>query len=302
MLNIALLIKKYSVPFLFGLIGFLLLLTGLMKNQSLEFIFAAIVIFLSAGVSALNVSGKISPSLTRIIGFVSLGVAIIVLFFTFGSVSETVEHQKDYKACKGLSIRNLKDAQTAQKAYLVKNKVYASDWNTLVTFIKEDSIAILDAEGSVPSRKITEKERDYLVKFNLYKKGQAIDNKMNEMDAYYLSKSPICPFELTTFRRDTVNVSFIETTFTKNRSYMKERFDNGYGEFVAESLKFIPFTEKKDSWKIDTATVVIGSDTLSTVLIKGTLPLTAIKDAPKKETMFFGKLDNNDLSGSWEVQ
>ena len=121
MLNIALLIKKYSVPFLFGLIGFLLLLTGLMKNQSLEFIFAAIVILLSAGVSALNVSGKISPSLTRIIGFVSLGVAIIVLFFTFGSVSETVEHQKDYKACKGLSIRNLKDAQTAQKAYLVNN-------------------------------------------------------------------------------------------------------------------------------------------------------------------------------------
>ena len=302
MLNIALLIKKYSVPFLFGLIGFLLLLTGLMKNQSLEFIFAAIVILLSACVSALNVSGKISPSLTRIIGVVSLGVAIIVLFFTFGSVSETVEHQKDYKACKGLSIRNLKDAQTAQKAYLVKNKVYAPDWNTLVKFIKEDSIAILDAEGSVPSRKITEKERDYLVKFNLYKKGQAIDNKMNEMDAYYLSKSPICPFELTTFRRDTVNVSFIETTFTKNRSYMKERFDNGYGEFVAESLKFIPFTEKKDSWKIDTATVVIGSDTLSTVLIKGTLPLTAIKDAPKKETMFFGKLDNNDLSGSWEVQ
>ena len=302
MLNIALLIKKYSVPFLFGLIGFLLLLTGLMKNQSLEFIFAAIVILLSAGVSALNVSGKISPSLTRIRGFVSLGVAIIVLFFTFGSVSETVDHQKDYKACKGLSIRNLKDAQTAQKAFLVKNKFYAPDWKTLVKFIKEDSIAILDAEGSVPSRKITEKERDYLVEFNLYKKGQAIDNKMNEMDAYYLSKSPICPFELTTFRRDTINVSFIETTFTKNRSYMKERFDNGYGEFIAEALKFIPFTEKKDSWKIDTATVVIGSDTLSTVLIKGTLPLTAIKDAPKKETMFFGKLDNNDLSGSWEVQ
>ena len=308
MLNIALLIKKYSVPFLFGLIGFLLLLTGLMKNQSLEFIFAAIVIFLSAGVSALNVSGKISPSLTRIIGFVSLGVAIIVLFFTFGCVSEIVDSNfiKNSLLAKRDIDKSIIERFDIETIYLSENnklnKVYASDWNTLVTFIKEDSIAILDAEGSVPSRKITEKERDYLVKFNLYKKGQAIDNKMNEMDAYYLSKSPICPFELTTFRRDTVNVSFIETTFTKNRSYMKERFDNGYGEFVAESLKFIPFTEKKDSWKIDTATVVIGSDTLSTVLIKGTLPLTAIKDAPKKETMFFGKLDNNDLSGSWEVQ
>ena len=117
MLNIALLIKKYSVPFLFGLIGLLLLIAGLVKDQSLEFIFAAIVILLSAGISALNVSGMISPSLTKIIGFVSLAIAIVVLFFTFSSVSETVEHQNDYKACKGLSIRNLRDVQTAQKAY-----------------------------------------------------------------------------------------------------------------------------------------------------------------------------------------
>lgn len=302
MLNIALLIKKYSVPFLFGLIGLLLLIAGLVKDQSLEFIFAAIVILLSAGISALNVSGMISPSLTKIIGFVSLAIAIVVLFFTFSSVSETVEHQNDYKACKGLSIRNLRDVQTAQKAYLAKNKVYAHDWNTLVSFIKSDSIAILDAEGSVPSRKITEKERDYLVEFNLYKRGQAIDNKMNEIEAYYLSKSPICPFELKTFRRDTVNVSFIETTFTKNRSYMKERLDNGYGDFIPEDLKFIPYTNKKDSWKIDTASVVIGSDTLSTVLIGGNLPLTEIKGTSKKEKMFFGKLDNSDLSGSWEAQ
>ena len=55
MLNIALLIKKYSVPFIFGLIGFVLLLSGLMNNQSIEFLFASIVILGSAVVSALNV-------------------------------------------------------------------------------------------------------------------------------------------------------------------------------------------------------------------------------------------------------
>ncbi|MDA9207043.1 hypothetical protein N9O41_01800 [Crocinitomicaceae bacterium] len=302
MLNIALLIKKYSVPFIFGLIGFILLLSGMMNNQSMEFIFASIVILGSAIVSALNVSGKISSKVTKIIGFVSLAMAIVVLGFTFTTVQDTVKHNNDYKACKGLSIRNLRDVQTAQKAYLVKNQVYAADWKSLEKFIKEDSIAILDAEGSVPSRKITEKERDYLIQFDLYKKGQAIDNKMTELEAYYLSRSPECPVELVGFRRDTVNVSFIETTFSKNRSYMKERMDNGYGDFIATDLKYIPFTDKKAMWKIDTAFVVIGSDTLPTVRIAGDLPLTEIKGAPKKENMFFGKLDNSDLSGSWEVQ
>jgi hypothetical protein len=302
MQNIAILIKKYSVPFIFGLIGLVLLIVGFMKQQSLEFIFSAVVILGSAIISAFNVSGILSANMTKIIGFISLGMALVVLGFTYTSISETVEHNNDYKECKGLSIRNLRDVQTAQKAYLSKNNVYAHDWNTLVTFIKEDSIAILDAEGSVPSRKITEKERDYLIGFNLYKRGQAIDNKMTELEAYYLSKSPEIPAELIGFRRDTINVSFIETTFSKNRSYVKERKDNGYGEFSAENLKYIPFTENKKAWQIDTASVVIGSDTLPTVRIEGILPMSEIKGASRKESMFFGKLDNSDLSGSWEVQ
>ena len=302
MQNIAILIKKYSGPFIFGLIGLVLLIVGFMKQQSIEFIFSAVVILGSAIISAFNVSGILSANMTKIIGFISLGMALVVLGFTYISISETVEHNNNYKACKGLSIRNLRDVQTAQKAYLSKNNVYAHDWNTLVTFIKEDSIAILDAEGSVPSRKITEKERDYLIGFNLYKRGQAIDNKMTELEAYYLSKSPEIPAELIGFRRDTVNVSFIETTFSKNRSYVKERKDNGYGEFSAENLKYIPFTENKKTWQIDTASVVIGSDTVPTVRIEGILPMSEIKGASRKESMFFGKLDNSDLSGSWEVQ
>ena len=302
MQNIAILIKKYSGPFIFGLMGLVLLIVGFMKQQSIEFIFSAVVILGSAIISAFNVSGILSANMTKIIGFISLGMALVVLGFTYISISETVEHNNNYKACKGLSIRNLRDVQTAQKAYLSKNNVYAHDWNTLVTFIKEDSIAILDAEGSVPSRKITEKERDYLIGFNLYKRGQAIDNKMTELEAYYLSKSPEIPAELIGFRRDTVNVSFIETTFSKNRSYVKERKDNGYGEFSAENLKYIPFTENKKTWQIDTASVVIGSDTVPTVRIEGILPMSEIKGASRKESMFFGKLDNSDLSGSWEVQ
>ena len=77
---------------------------------------------------------------------------------------------------------------------------------------------------------------------------------------------------------------------------MKERMDNGYGDFIATDLKYIPFTDKKAMWKIDTAFVVIGSDTLPTVRIAGDLPLTEIKGAPKKENMFFGKALTNPIN------
>jgi hypothetical protein len=38
------------------------------------------------------------------------------------------------------------------------------------------------------------------------------------------------------------------------------------------------------------------------VRVAGDLPLTEIKGASKKENMYFGKLENSDLSGSWEIQ
>ena len=69
---------------------------------------------------------------------------------------------------KGIAIRNLKDVQTAQKEYEKKYGVYSADWNTIINFIENDSIADIVRKGSVPNRKITEKERDYLIQFGLY--------------------------------------------------------------------------------------------------------------------------------------
>ena len=160
MLNIALLIKKYSVPTIFGLVGLLLLFQGITTDQSIEFIFASIVILLSTVLSFLNVSGIISNKITKIIGFLSLSVAGVAIYITVNSVTDTVKHNDDYDFMKGISIRNLRDVQAAQKAYKDKYKVYAHNWETIINFIENDSIAQVDAEGTVPNRKITEKERD----------------------------------------------------------------------------------------------------------------------------------------------
>jgi hypothetical protein len=125
---------------------------------------------------------------------------------------------------------------------------------------------------------------------------------MSDLEAYILSKSKICPDDLKGFKRDTIKVSFLKTTFTENISYIKERRENGFGKFNVDDLKYIPDTNKKTVWKIATDKVVVGLDSVSTLRIEGVIPFTKIVGSKKKETVYIGKLEMNDLSGSWEEE
>ena len=234
------------------------------------------------------------------IGGVSLVLAAYAFYTALSSVGSSIQHNNDYALMKGLAIRNLKDVQVAQKEYEKKYGVFAADWNAIISFIENDSIADIVRKGSVPNRKITEEERDYLIQFGLYKKGQAIDNKMTDLEAYYLSKSDICPPELITFKRDTVMVSFIETTFTRNSGYLTEREQNNYGEFDAKKLRYIPFTNDKVEWNVDTIMKPSGTDTVCFFRLEGILPIPENEGAKADEIMALGSLLEFNLSGSWE--
>lgn len=300
MQNFSVLLKKYSVPFLFSALGIVLIVVSLVTEQPFEFILASIIILICSVFLFLTVSGSISNKITNMIGGVSLVLAAYAFYTALSSVGSSIQHNNDYALMKGLAIRNLKDVQTAQKEYEKKYGVFAADWNTIINFIENDSIADIVRKGSVPNRKITEKERDYLIQFGLYKKGQAIDNKMTDLEAYYLSKSDICPPELATFKRDTVMVSFIETTFTKNRGYLTEREQNNYGEFNAKKLRYIPFTNDKVEWNIDTVMKPSGTDTVCFFRLEGILPIPENEGAKADEIMALGSLLEFNLSGSWE--
>ena len=300
MQNFSVLLKKYSVPFLFSALGIVLIVVSLVTEQPFEFILASIIILICSVFLFLTVSGSVSNKITNMIGGVSLVLAAYAFYTALSSVGSSIQHNNDYALMKGLAIRNLKDVQTAQKEYEKKYGVFAADWNTIVSFIENDSIADIVRKGSVPNRKITEKERDYLIQFGLYKKGQAIDNKMTDLEAYYLSKSDICPPELITFKRDTVMVSFIETTFTRNRGYLTEREQNNYGEFDAKKLRYIPFTNDKVEWNIDTVMKPSGTDTVCFFRLEGILPIPENEGAKADEIMALGSLLEFNLSGSWE--
>ncbi|MBL6661162.1 MAG: hypothetical protein ISP70_06660 [Crocinitomicaceae bacterium] len=300
MQNFSVLLKKYSVPFLFSALGIVLIVVSLVTEQPFEFILASIIILICSVFLFLTVSGSVSNKITNMIGGVSLVLAAYAFYTALSSVGSSIQHNNDYALMKGLAIRNLKDIQVAQKEYEKKYGVFAADWNAIISFIENDSIADIVRKGSVPNRKITEEERDYLIQFGLYKKGQAIDNKMTDLEAYYLSKSDICPPELITFKRDTVMVSFIETTFTRNSGYLTEREQNNYGEFDAKKLRYIPFTNDKVEWNVDTVMKPSGTDTVCFFRLEGILPIPENEGAKADEIMALGSLLEFNLSGSWE--
>jgi len=302
MQNISLLLKKYSVPFLFSVLGIVLIIVSLTSDQPFEFVLAAIIILICSIFLFLSVSGKVSNMLTNIIGGACLVIASYAFYSVMSTVSVSIEHNNNYALMKGLAIRNLKDIKKAQKEYNKKYQSYASNWSELIAFIELDSVPRIERKGSIPNRKITEIERDYLIQFGLYKKGDAIDNKMSPKEAYFLSKSDICPDELRTFKMDTIMVSFIETQYTQNNAYLTERKQNNYGDFNAKNLRYIPFTNNKSEWNIDTVMHVSATDTMCIFRIEGVLPIPKNEGAKAKEIMCLGSIENRDeqLTGSWE--
>lgn len=291
--NLSVLVKKYSVPVLFFLFGTFLLVSGIRGNQDSMFMMAAVLMFIAGILSILYSSGKLKTSLLYIIGITAGIAALVTMYFSWDSVNETNKYNQNYKMCKNEAIQNLSDIRYAQKAYAEINGVYAKDWNTLVEFINTGTVPSVVSEGVVPARKLTPEESKYI-----YNDNRPIDINMTEKEAYKLSKAPIVPEDLQGFRRDTVQVSLLQSKFL-TKANTENRKKAGFKKFKAERLPYIPFT-KDEMWTMETKdSVQIGEDFFPAITVYGEIPFAKIQGT-ENEKLSFGKLTSNETAGSWE--
>jgi hypothetical protein len=307
--NFALLLKKYSVPTIFLIIGISVLYVAFSGNQAVQFKISGVLILLGSLFSFLNTFEKSNVYTNWAIGGISLALASYATVASFYSVETTRTHQEDYKKTKLTAERNLQDLRTIQTAYLKRYGRFATSWDELISFAENDYVWEDDDAGSVPARRITPDELKYLVSIGfkiskdgvvtVYKANQAIDNKMTEEEAIALSKMKTIPADLVGFKRDSLKVKFIETTFIRNQSYMKERTDLGLGDFNTKALRYIPGTNKQE-WKLESK-ILKGQDGTTThaTRISGTIPYSKYENGEPEE-MYFGNLQTGDLKGSWE--
>lgn len=301
--KLAVLLKKFSIPVVFFIIGLIMIIVGMTKNQNASFMVAAIMMFAAGAISVLYSSGKLKPGFIYIIGLVAGVAAIATLYLSWNSVEKTNTYNKNYALCKSLAIQNLQDIRFVQKTYMEQNGKYIDNWDELVEYTKNGTMPSVKQIGLVPDTFLIKAEYEHLVDIGLAKKGEAFqDNKMSEIEAYHLSKwteGPRYDRYFAGFSRDTVPVSILEVKF-QNDAYVKSREVAGFPRFSADSLPYIPFTGAREKWMLETAdSVLMGESKVPAIQVSGSIPFAKIQGTAN-EKLSFGKLTSNETAGSWE--
>ena len=295
--SFSVLLKKYSVPIILFVIAIGMLIFGISNNQDSLFMVSSILMFAASGISILYSSGKFKPMLALLIGLVAGVIAVVVLYISYKEVSDTNQYKQNYEKCKLLALQNLEDIRYVQKVYAEQNGTYLKDWDEFIDFVRNGKINIVDAQGVVPNRRITDDEKKFL-----YGDNRPVDVNMTEEEAFRLSKwkeGPNWQTDFANFKRDTLPEPLMKVKFN-SRSYLENRDKLGFYAFNPDSLPFIPFTKKK--WKIETRDSVLVKDIKKPALrISGKIPFAKIQGQNNdSEEMFFGDLNTAELDGSWE--
>lgn len=299
--NIGLIVRKYSVPFLFTVIGLVVLIFGLTKGQGTSFLLAAAMILMAGVLSTLFSLGKLKPKMVMIVGGVFGIIAFILFYISYGEVNDSLKYQNNRDKSLEIAKQNMIDIRFLQKIHKEKYGTYIDNWDDLIEFAKSGTMPYVVSRGSVPALKITPEERDWL-----YNDDRPIDNKMTEDEAYRLSKwteGPRYDTLFADFVRDTVQVSIMKTKF-ENESYRNNRRKLEIGKFSADSLPYIPFTGGKEMWTIKTAdSIKIAEEVGPAIYVEGYLPFAKMEGSDKKIHVFFGSenLSTFDTEGSWEI-
>ncbi len=293
--DFSLLFKKYSVPAIFSLIGILMIIMGLATDpvQGTTWFVSSLMVFVSGVITILHSSGSISKRLALMLGIGSGLASAVVLISTYFTITNQVKFNEDRDLSTAQTEQHLTDVRTAQKCFVDHHRTYAKTWEELEEFVKNGMVDELISEGTVPVRTLTIAEYKML-----YKGNPLLDNNMKESEALKLSKMSNPAADLMDFRRDTIKVSVFKKFFS-SRSYLETRAKLGLGKLDVKDLRYVPFTDRKGMFKMETKDSIPGGTGEPLLMVTGKYPMPTIVGA-KPEAVSFGSLVIPGLSGTWE--
>ena len=191
-------------------------------------------------------------------------VIIILAWLVYRSPISLKEFQEETNYRKSAVIQDLKDIRTAQIAFKDKYRVYAGDFNSLLSFVKNDSLAVVKAIGETPDS-LTEDQA---------------------LMAGIIS-------------RDTVFVPVYQTIY--NQDYLDTR-DNRF-PFDLEKLSMVPFSDETfsiESGTIEKGKVVVQVFEVSTTFGTFLNGLDATnKGIDLNNTLRVGSMSDASINGNW---
>ena len=94
-------------------------------------------------------------SKTKLFSFILWPVAIFLGYLLYDSINSKIELTKRIKRSEVKVIKRLKQVREAEKAFKEVHERYTSDWDSLITFVQNDSLPIVEKV-----EKITPRRRD----------------------------------------------------------------------------------------------------------------------------------------------
>ena len=191
-------------------------------------------------------------------------VIIILAWLVYRSPISLKEFQEETDFRKSAVIQDLKDIRTAQIAFKDKYRVYASDFNSLLSFVKNDSLAVVKAIGETP-------------------------DSLTEDQALLAG----------IISRDTVFVPVYQTIY--NQDYLDTR-DSRF-PFDLEKLSMVPFSDETfniESGNIEKGKVVVQVFEVSTTFSTFLNGLDATnKGIDLDNTLRVGSMSDASINGNW---
>jgi len=146
---------------------------------------------------------------------IQIGLAIVILvlvYFIYDSIMEPVRFNQEVARREAMIVQRLKDIRQVQVAHRSRFGMFNSDLDSLVQFVKNDSLAVIRAIGSVPDT-LTESEA---VRLGIVQRDtiwiQAKDSLLRRA-RYPIDSLPYVPF--TDGKRFEMDAGKIERGLTK---------------------------------------------------------------------------------------
>ena len=95
---------------------------------------------------------------TKHIALILIPLNLILIYFVFNSIDSEIEFQKVAKVRITENVQRLKDLRQVQIAYRKVNNTYASNFESLLDFLENDSMVIVKAIGETPDTLINGKQ------------------------------------------------------------------------------------------------------------------------------------------------
>ncbi|MAZ55316.1 MAG: hypothetical protein CMP55_05905 [Flavobacteriales bacterium] len=191
-------------------------------------------------------------------------VIIILAWLVYRSPISLKEFQEESNYRKSAVIQDLKDIRTAQIAFKDKYRVYANDFNSLLSFVKNDSLTVVKAVGETP---------DSLTEDQALKQG--------------------------IISRDTIFVPVFQTIF--NTDYLANR-DNRF-PFDLDMLSKVPFSNETyniESGNIEKGKVIVQVFEVSTTFGTFLNGLEATnKGIDLNKFIKVGSMSDASINGNW---